>query len=117
MFARSVGAPVLLLTSCLVGNIDEDSLPAQYAGPICKNLQRCERGYFESEYSDMADCRDEVADNLEDLVDYADDQDCDFDEDEAKECLQSINSVSCEDWYEGDASDDCEDVFEGCGLF
>ena len=107
-------AVALLAVGCGLGAITEDTLPARVAGPYCDNLRRCNRGYFDSEFSDMADCVDETEEDFEDLVEEADDYGCDFDEDEARECVQSLRSSSCEDWYEGDTLDDCSDVFDDC---
>ena len=76
------------LTGCSLfgpGNITEDNWAESFAKTYCKQLQECERGYFESEYSDLEDCQDEVKDDAEDAAEAADDADCNFEEDEAQE--------------------------------
>ena len=40
-------------------------------------------------------------------IEDMDDADCKFEEDNAKECLTDLVEASCEDYYEGDATEDC----------
>lgn len=103
------------LTGCSlfgVGNVTEDNWSETYAEVYCKQLETCNLGLFESEYSDMADCMDEVGDALDDVDDAANDADCDFDEEEAQQCVDAIHESDCEDFYEGDYLSDCEDVYD-----
>lgn len=104
---------VLLATGCFgVGDVNEDNWTEKYASVYCKQTQTCARGFYESEYSDREDCLDDVQDELDDQADVFDDLNCDFDEAEAQECLESFNSADCESIYEGDFVDDCEDIFD-----
>lgn len=101
------------LGACVsVGNVTEDNFAEKSAQLGCKMLEKCNRGYFESEYSDQADCIDELEEDTEDMMDAADDADCDFEEDEAQKCLDTFAASTCEEYYEGDAWDDCEDIFD-----
>lgn len=103
----------LLLTGCFgVGEVTESNWTEKFSDVYCNQLEKCSRGFFESEYSDMADCLDEVQDDAEDQADNLDDLGCDFDEEEAQQCLDSFHKASCEDVYEADYLDDCEDVFD-----
>ena len=106
----------LILAGCSVGNITEDNYAEKAADIACRTLAKCERGYYESEYSDMADCRDEIQDDLEDLGEDLDDAGCDFDEGEAQECLDTLNTLTCEEYYEDVVQegmhDDCRKVWD-----
>ena len=103
------------LTGCSLfgpGNITEDNWAESFAKTYCKQLQECEKGYFESEYSDLEDCEDEVKDDAEDAAEAADDADCNFEEDEAQECIDSLHTSSCEDFYDLEYLDDCDAIYD-----
>lgn len=109
--------PVLAaaLSGCSVfgpGNITEDNWAESFAKTYCKQLQECEKGFFESEFSDLDDCEDEIKDDVEDAAESADDADCNFEEDEAQDCVDSIHESSCEDFYDLDYVDDCDAVYD-----
>ena len=92
--------------------VKEDNFGDRFASSYCKAWKKCYRGYYDDEFSDMADCKDEVADQYEDLEDFYDDASCDFEEDEASTCLNDITWGSCEDWYDGDMFEECEEVWD-----
>ncbi len=98
-------ALVSLLGCFLV--VDEDTFPKQYASIACARLQECLLAYFEEEYdTDMEECTDDQ----EDLID-AIDGGSDFDEDEARDCLEKMQSESCGDLY-SDPPSDCARVYD-----
>ena len=104
-FSQMMGCSALLPVS-------EDNFGARFASSYCKVWKKCYRGQYEDEFSDMADCRDEVADQYEDIEDMYDDWGCDFESDEAKSCLNSMAMDSCEDWYDGDMAGECDEVWD-----
>lgn len=115
MIART--APALLALSLLsgcagVGSVSENNFAEKYGEVFCRQAQKCSRGFFESEFSDMEDCIGEVEEAAEDAMDIADDAGCDFDEGEAEEFLKTLNTASCEEFYEGDAFDNGDQVFD-----
>ncbi len=100
----------LLLAGCFLV-VDEDTFPDQYASLTCNRMMECNRGYFEAEYdADMEDCMDEYVDAIEDL-----DSDCDFDDDEARDCLEKVQSSTCGDLWEDDPKD-CGQVYTCSGM-
>src|SRR5688572_16980540 len=100
-----VGAVLLALTAC---GLDEDDLPAAYADAFCDRLLECDQGQFESEFSDMDDCEDEITEGGEDLQDIIDDGDGEYSSEGARECIASIREVSCEDFEDFEFLVDCE---------
>jgi len=96
----------LLLCGC-IGNVTEDNYVQKYSPEYCQKTRRCNLGYFESEWSDMNDCIDEVIDDMEDLIDKKDDDNCDFEDDNALKCLETLGAADCEDYFDGDAFEDC----------
>ncbi len=103
---------LVLFTGCFLV-VDEDTYPAQYASVACARTRECDRGLFESEYDDdMGECTDDVEDYFDDLVKGFDKlgSDCDFDEDEARGCLEDMQSSTCGDLYE-EAPKDCSQVY------
>ena len=99
----------LTLVGCFL-IVDEDTFPDQYASLQYSRVMECQRGYFEAEYdADMEDCTD-------DYIDYFDDiekADCDFDDDEARDCLEKVQASTCGDLTE-DYPKDCFEVYT-CG--
>jgi len=95
-----------LLTGC-AGEVDEKTYAERYSPEFCSKTRRCNLGMFESEWSDMNDCIDEVSEDIEDLIDDMDDADCDFDDNDAQDCLDTFAASDCEDYHEGDAFEDC----------
>jgi len=109
---RNILLVVLASVSCNVLPPTEDNFGDRFANGYCKSWKKCYRGYFEDEFSDLADCKDDVADDYEDLEDYYDDANCDFEDDEAQSCLNDMTWGSCEDWYDGDMFEDCAEVWD-----
>lgn len=89
------------------GPVDEDNWSEKSATAMCKSMEKCYRAAFEAEYDDVADCVDNQMDLADEYSDYYDD--CDFDDGNAQDCLDSINEADCGDFY-----DDPEDVYEAC---
>ena len=109
----------LAMSGCLqLLELDEVSFGEKMSKEGCTLEKKCFRGYFDDEYSDMADCVDEQVDNWDDLADTFDDWDCDFESDEAAECLAAWQNATCEEHYEfrfegdGPMVEDCEKVWD-----
>jgi len=99
---------LVVLTAC--GNSPEGFVNS-YAKLSCQSYEKCTRASFVEAYDDQGECREEIEEFIEDL-DLVDD--CDFNEDEAKDCLDSLRDYksSCDpDDYE---YDDCAEVFDDC---
>lgn len=96
----------LTLAGC-IGQVDEDNYAQKYSPVYCQHTKQCNRGLYESEWTDLNDCVDTVTDDIEDLIDDMDDRGCDFDDDDARECIETFAQSDCEDYYEGDAFEDC----------
>ena len=106
----------MMLAGCGItaGNITEDNYVEKSAELFCKQTERCNLGYFESEWDDIDDCIDDVIDDSEDAIEEAMDN-CDFNEEAAQDCADSYAAASCEEVYDGDIDDcDAEDIFEDC---
>ena len=90
--------------------VDEDTFPDQYASLSCERTRECSRGYFEAEWDGvMDDCVDDVLDNFDDVP-----SGCDFDDDEARDCLETVQAATCGELYE-DYPKDCAQVYS-CSL-
>jgi len=95
-----------LMAGCL-GIVDEDNYAEKYSPLFCSKTKECYRGYYDSEWADMNDCIEDVRDQYEDVIDQMDDNNCDFEDKKAKECLLDLSDANCEDYFEGDATEDC----------
>jgi hypothetical protein len=84
----------------------------------CKNIEKCERGFYDSEYSDFDDCVDTHTASLEDEHEVqVDVSDCVYDEYEAYKCVSLIRGFDCEDWAELEAFAACNLVYDCPGGF
>jgi len=106
----------MLLTAGLVvvsacGGVNEENFTDKSAKVFCAYQQECYRSGFVDEYKDMPDCVDEYVDDnedyFEDLID-----DCDFDKDKAKDCLDSFKDAT--DTCDSDdiEYDDCYEIWD-----
>ena len=98
-----------LLPACSAfSKVDEDNFGKQYAKAMCSYWKRCSAFYFYYDYSDEDDCRDEI----EDWWDDDGEENCDFDDDKAQECIDGLNgtckAIGDDDW------DDLESCSEIC---
>lgn len=100
----------------LLGGCGSVSVPAEYADALanaqCANFERCELGFFESEFSSQEDCVREISNDIDDASDALDDIDCDFDANEANRCISRVSNLSCEEWVEGDNFTACDLVYK-----
>lgn len=121
MHAKLAVAGVLMtfLSGCslLSGTpLDQDSYFDELAETTCKVNKDCFKAYYESEWDDLEECVDDHVDLLDDAKDYY--EDCDFDEDQAKACLDAMRGAECGEFLdEGDAEDiadecDYEEIFD-----
>lgn len=105
-------------SACFTASVDEDNYFEQQGVATCKHLKRCWTTYFYSEWDDLEECFDDAEDQRDDNEEYyeAIQDNCDFDEDKAQECL-SLYSGSCkvagedyDEFYDGACSEvwDCD---------
>ncbi len=90
------------------GAVTEDNYFEKSVAESCKLMKDCNEAYFWSEYDDINDCIDTILDDNEDAYDYLADE-CDFDEDNAADCLAEYQGMKCENLY-----DDYEDIYDAC---
>lgn len=102
----------LLLLGC--GGIEEQGdYELARAEAECRQLERCELGYFESEFRDMEDCVDDREDRFHDADNELDDADCIYDPDQAAFCVDRIEAMGCEDWARsGNGNKACDLVWD-----
>ncbi len=90
----------------------------QRAVAECRQIEKCERGFFDSEYSGFEDCVDDHETSLMDEHEaQVDTLDCVYDSYEAHKCVSLVQRFSCEDWAELDAYLACNLVYDCPGGF
>jgi hypothetical protein len=105
----------LLLVACGAIESPDDFFQIR-AKAECKQIERCQRGSFDSEYSSFDDCVNEAAAGLTDEHEYfVETLDCVYVPDEAGKCVSLIQTMSCEDWQENDKFLACDLVYECLG--
>jgi hypothetical protein len=103
---------VLLGLGMVLGcGVDEDSLAPKYASAWCKQLERCDRGEFESTYEDIEECREDVEGVVEDVQALFELLGCELDEPAATDEVRDLRRASCEEFHDGDWSAENEDVW------
>lgn len=102
-------AALATLSAC---KITEENYPEKVAKAQCDYLERCTASTFWYYYESGRDCEDEFMDRWEDYgsITY---KDCDFNEEEAKACLDALD-MSCRDVGEqyDDWDESCYAVYE-----
>ncbi|MEQ1566519.1 MAG: hypothetical protein ABMA64_12830 [Myxococcota bacterium] len=94
------------------GIASEDDYATALANNICKQTERCTLGFFESEYTSFDDCVGEQKDEIDPELELYQDLDCEYVPSEARECVNRIGGLSCEDWFEGDSIAACDLVYD-----
>ena len=91
------GVIPLVLLGC--GGIEAQSdYELARAEAECRQLERCELGYFEDEFRDMEDCVKDREDRFQEADDNLDDADCTYDPDQAAFCVDRVQAMDCEEW-------------------
>lgn len=93
--------------------IDEQDFPAEWADAWCARAYECDQGEFESNWSDHDDCVAEKSDDAEFATDWSDLICGDYDENAASDCVDAVDSETCEGWSEDDWKTSCDNVY-GC---
>jgi hypothetical protein len=114
--AGLAGCAVLIgvSTGCAIG-AEVDFIDAR-ADAECGRLEKCSRGYFESEYPSHEDCVSELKKTLEDASDAYDDADCKYVPEEGGRCVRRIRGMSCEAFAQGDEARACDLVYDCEGI-
>ncbi|MBW1876830.1 MAG: hypothetical protein JRJ84_00565 [Deltaproteobacteria bacterium] len=92
--------------------VDEDSFAPRYASAWCNQLERCDRGDFESTYEDMVECREDVEAVVEDVQALFEILGCELDERAATDEIRDLRRASCEEFHERDWSADNDAVWD-----
>jgi hypothetical protein len=78
----------------------------------CNRIQRCQKGAFERDYSDMDECVDDTAAVIQDEIEFQDVLGCPYFPEHAGLCVSRIRHLSCEEWEEEEAFLACDLVFQ-----
>lgn len=107
---------LVLLAACGPSSdgIPKDDFAYWGADILCERYRECQRGVFESAWYSMGDCQRDVERDLGLLVELMDDLDCDYDAKEAAVAYQDIDEMTCEEFYEGEATEATDDIWGDC---
>lgn len=106
----------MAVTGCY-GNAD--SFITTKAKLDCKRIKECDRSRYDDAFNgDMGRCRDDIEDTLQDLNNIAELANCEYDPDEGRLCIKTSRALkkTCGSDADRDILDDCEEVFQGCGV-
>jgi hypothetical protein len=103
----------------VTGPVSEDKLPKVLGDTLCQRLKECDRGEFEADYFDGKDCRLTQERSITELVAFRKDAGCSYDEDAARDAVQDIASMDCDQFYEAvyveGSFKELQSVWSGCG--
>lgn len=104
---------LLLLLAAACAPPSEDEFPEAYARVICDRTQECWKAAMEENYNgDVGECVEENTDTIEAFGD-----DCDYDEDDAADCLEAWREESCEELFFEEQPEACREVYSDCDWF
>lgn len=98
---------VIFLAGC--GPIPEADFPEEFGSTYCKRIKECDKGAYESDYTDKEDCIDDWADFADTMLDLGDLLGGDYNEEMGRECVTAIKDATCGEIDDGDV--EC-DLFE-----
>lgn len=115
----SLAATTLLPACGPGGEIEERDFPTWGARVMCAQLRDCTRGAWLNAYYGQADCIASWEDDLEELVDFYDDIDCDYNKREAGDAVSDIRAMDCEEFWEDVYTDPTysvlDEIWDDCG--
>lgn len=98
--------------------VDEENY-AEVAGEVtCQQFKKCEQGYFYSLWDDASECQADYDEYYAEREALFLDLDCEFDLENAAECIAAMQDADCETWYESQSAetstgfDECAAVWE-----
>jgi hypothetical protein len=90
----------LLLVGC-AGKVEQDDFARATARELCPAYRQCAQGLYEYYFdADYQDCLDDVEEVVQVYVEFADDLACDFDPEEAADCLAEVRQMDCQDLHD-----------------
>lgn len=99
---------------------DESDWPDAMAAALCDAYASCYADDFEERYGGMEQCLEDEEDEAEQLAEEYEDLDCDFQPDEAEDCIAALGdwADTCDDAEFDEAQDACEAerVWDDCEI-
>jgi hypothetical protein len=104
----------IVIAVVMVGCIPpkEADYPDVWAGVDCARQQECDKGAFESDWSDMDDCRSQMADFADSVMDAQDLFGGEYDSKHAGECLSAVRTATCEEFQNNDFNGNCDHLYD-----
>jgi hypothetical protein len=103
-----LGWIAFLVTAC----VTEGNYVTPISERYCKRLDECAKGDFDSAYSGLADCVDDVRTPWDEFRDCAREARCNFDPDQARRCEEEIALTSCENFVQADWLNACDQIYQ-----
>jgi hypothetical protein len=107
-----------LLAGCsgsLPEEVPEEDIAIWAAAVSCDRSAECARSFFDTAYYGMEDCRATEEQAWELIAESL--SDCDYDPTRAANRLEEIELMSCEEWYEGEATEAFGEIWDDCDFF
>ncbi len=98
-----------LLSGCAIA---EQDFPDVYAGAVCSKLKKCDRADFDESYESMSDCEANFIDAADAAGDFLQALGLDYNEENARDCVQAVRGAECEGFGETVLPDACDDVWD-----
>ena len=105
----AVAVIIAALSACAVSR---DNYPHAWASAECSREKQCDKGSFDNSYSSTGDCIDTNEGNAQTVLDFLGGF-CNYDDSAAGKCIQSMRTVSCADFQNGNFDSSCDDMCSG----
>lgn len=102
----------LLVIAGATGCITEGNYTSKLAKKSCQRSQECYQAEFDDQYSDVADCVDEVEETFDTAEKCYQEAGCEFDGQATKDCKAAISNATCEDFEDGVDDDSCNKIYD-----
>lgn len=106
---------MLLLLTALVGCYSEADYAEGFTEVDCQLRLECysEEALSYLEYSDVEGCMEYEADSIDKLAAEKEAEDCDYDREAARDCVDGMVELSCEDYLLNDFPQSCQEICGG----
>ena len=101
----------IFLITLLGGCVTERNFPDRLNSITCKRSLECDKAAFEASYDNLGECLDENISTFDNLAACLVEAGCEFNEEEARLCIDDIARDDCDAVMSGESLTNCADAY------